>query len=55
MGYTKEYIISFFEFWFGLIGFFIIVLWANKYCLLWIYTYGGGSCRHLRGLGDNVG
>ena len=28
MGYTKEYVIGFFEFLFGLFGLFIIVLWA---------------------------
>jgi len=46
MGYTKEYIIGFCEFCFALIGVFIISQYFNN---------GLGSCRHLRGLGDNVG
>jgi len=33
MGYTKEYIYGFFEFWFGLIGLFIIIQWVNRYGL----------------------
>lgn len=48
MGYTAEYIRGFFEFWFGLMGAFIIIIWLNNH-------NGWGSCRHLRGLGDNQG
>lgn len=47
MGYTKEYIRGFCEFLFGLFGVFIIIGWLNSNCK--------GSCRHIRGLGDNVG
>ena len=47
MGYTKEYFIGFCEFLFGLFGLFIITHYLTH--------NGWGSCRHLRGLGDNVG
>ena len=45
MGYTKECLIGFCEFWFALIGVFII--------LHHLPNNGFGSCRHLRGIGDN--
>jgi hypothetical protein len=47
MGYTKEYIIGFCEFWVAVIGVFIIM--QN------LPNNGLGSCRHLRGIGDNIG
>lgn len=34
---------------------FCIFLLFIKQTLLFIFLTGGGSCRHLRGLGDNVG
>lgn len=47
MGYTKEYMLGFCEFWFAVIGVFIIVQSLSN--------NGLGSCRHLRGIGDNIG
>ena len=47
MGYTKEYIEGFLTFWFAVVGVFIIVNTLSN--------YGWGSCRHLLGIGDNIG
>jgi hypothetical protein len=47
MGYTIEYVLGFFEFIFALIGVFIITQFLTH--------NGWGSCRHLRGIGDNIG